>query len=103
MIVIERLEPVPATAKLNQAALDRQGALAATPGVSAGGSDMETTPRRRAGASVVPMLVGLLAAQRAAPHVRTVDFLLLFAGGVAFGVGLMGLIQLLRARRSASG
>jgi hypothetical protein len=49
------------------------------------------------------MLVGLLAAQRAAPHVRTVDFVLLFAGGVAFGVSLMGLIQLLRARRSGSG
>lgn len=64
---------------------------------------METTPRRGAAVSVVPMLVGLLAAQRAAPHVRTVDFLLLFAGGVAFGVGLMGLIQLLRARRSGSG
>ena len=64
---------------------------------------METAPRRRAAVSVVPMLVGLLAAQRAAPHVRTVDFLLLFAGGVAFGVGLMGLIQLLRARRSGSG
>jgi hypothetical protein len=64
---------------------------------------METAPRRRAAVSVVPMLVGLLAAQRAAPHVRTVDFLLLFAGGTAFGVSLMGLIQLLRARRSGSG
>ena len=64
---------------------------------------MEATPRRRAVVSVVPILVGLLAAQRAAPHVRTVDFLLLFAGGVAFGVGLMGLIHMLRARRSGSG
>ena len=64
---------------------------------------METAPRRPAAVSVVPMLVGLLAAQRAAPHVRTVDLLLLFAGGVAFGVGLIGLIQLLRARRSGSG
>jgi hypothetical protein len=64
---------------------------------------METTRRRPAAVSVVPMMVGLLAAQRAASHVRTVDFLLLFAGGVAFGVGLMGLILLLRARRSGSG
>jgi hypothetical protein len=64
---------------------------------------MEPTPRRRVAVSVVPMLVGLLAAQRAAPHVRTVDFLLLFAGGVAFGVSLMGLIQLLQARRLGSG
>jgi hypothetical protein len=63
---------------------------------------MDAPPRRRAAVSVVPMLVGLLAAQRAAPHVRTVDFLLLFAGGVAFGVSLMGLIQLVRARRSGS-
>lgn len=61
---------------------------------------MVATPRRQAAVSVVPMLVGLLAAQRAAPHVRTVDFVLLFAGGVAFGVSLMGLIQLLRGRRS---
>lgn len=63
---------------------------------------MDATPRRRAAASVVPMLVGILAAQRAAPQVRTVDLLLLFAGGIAFGVGLIGLIQLLRARRSGA-
>ncbi|HEY8259274.1 MAG TPA: hypothetical protein VIG08_16575 [Gemmatimonadales bacterium] len=64
---------------------------------------MEAAPRRRAAVSVVPMLVGFLAAQRAAPHVRTVDFLLLFFGGIAVGVSLMGLIQLLRARRSEGG
>lgn len=46
------------------------------------------------------MLIGLLAAQRGAAHVRTVDFVFLFAGGVAFGVGLVMLIQALRARRS---
>ena len=70
---------------------------------SPGESDMEAALRRRPLVSVVPMLVGLLAAQRAAPHVRTVDFVLLFAGGIAFGVSLMGLIQLLRQRRSGSG
>ena len=64
---------------------------------------MDANPRRRAAVSIVPMLVGLLAAQRAAPHVRTVDFLLLFAGGIAVGVGLMGLIQLLRGRRAGVG
>jgi hypothetical protein len=64
---------------------------------------MNAAPRRSAAVSVVPMLVGLLAAQRAAPHVRTVDFVLLFAGGIAVGVSLMGLIQLLRARRSGVG
>jgi hypothetical protein len=63
---------------------------------------MEAPPRRRAAASAVPMLIGLLAAQRAAPHVRTVDFILLFAGGIAFGVSLMGLIQVFRERRSRS-
>jgi hypothetical protein len=63
---------------------------------------METARRRRTAVSVVPMLIGLLAAQRAAPHVRTVDFVLLFAGGIAFGVSLMGLIQLLQAHRSGS-
>jgi hypothetical protein len=52
---------------------------------------------------VVPMLVGLLAARQAAPHVRTVDFILLFAGGVAFGVSLLGLIQMLRARPRPKG
>ncbi len=67
-----------------------------------GGSDMDAPPRRRVAVSVVPMLVGLLAAQRAAPHVRTVDIVLLFAGGIAFGVGLIGLIQLIRARWSGS-
>ena len=64
---------------------------------------MDNTPRRRAAASVLPMLIGLMAAQRAASHVRTVDFLLLFAGGMAFGVGLLGLVQLLKARRSGLG
>jgi hypothetical protein len=46
------------------------------------------------------MIVGLVAAQRAAPHVRAVDFLLLFASGVVFGVSLMGFIQMLQSRRS---
>jgi hypothetical protein len=61
---------------------------------------MESPARRRVAVLVVPMIVGLVTAQRAAPHVRTVDFLLLFASGVVFGVGLMGLMQMLRARRS---
>ena len=45
------------------------------------------------------MLVGLLAAQRGADHVRAVDFLLLFAGGVAFGVGVGELLRFYRDRR----
>jgi hypothetical protein len=61
---------------------------------------MGSPTRRLAAVYVVPMIVGLVAAQRAATHVRTVDFLLLFAAGVVFGVSLMGLIQVLRPRRS---
>ena len=57
----------------------------------------------RAAVFVVPMIVGLVAAQRAAPHVRTVDFVLLFASGVVFGVSLMGLIRILRGERNSSG
>lgn len=64
---------------------------------------MEALSRRHAAVFVVPMILGVVAAQRAAPHVRTVDFLLLFASGVVFGVSLMGLIQHLRARRKGVG
>jgi len=63
---------------------------------------MEQIARRHAVVFVLPMIVGLVTAQRAAPHVRTVDFLLLFASGVIFGVSLMGLIQILRPKRGAS-
>ncbi len=59
---------------------------------------MDTSPRRRVAAFVAPMLIGLVAAQRAIEHVRTVDFLLLFASGMAFGIGLMGVVQALRGR-----
>jgi len=48
------------------------------------------------------MIVGLVTARQAAPHVRTVDFLLLFASGVIFGVSLMALIQHLRTGRPRS-
>jgi hypothetical protein len=63
---------------------------------------MERLTRRHAAVFAVPMIVGLVTAQRAASHVRTVDFLLLFASGVLFGVGLMALIQNLRASGAAS-
>jgi len=48
------------------------------------------------------MVVGLIAAQKAVPHVRTVDFILLFASGVLFGVSLMGLIQFIRTSRRST-
>jgi hypothetical protein len=64
---------------------------------------MNTPTRRRAAVFVVPMIVGLVTAQRAAPHVRLVDFVLLFASGVLFGVSFMGLIRSLRPTGQMSG
>ena len=64
---------------------------------------MDTPSRRRLAVFAVPMVIGPVTAQRAAPHVRAVDFLLLFGSGVIFGVSLMGLIQVWRARDSSSG
>jgi hypothetical protein len=62
---------------------------------------MDSPTRRRAAVFVAPMIAGLVSAQRAAPRVRLVDFLLLFASGVIFGVSLMGLIQFLRQPRTS--
>jgi hypothetical protein len=63
---------------------------------------MDRPTRRRAAIFAAPMIVGLVAARRAAPHVRLVDFLLLFASGVIFGISLMGLVQALRQPRRLS-
>jgi hypothetical protein len=54
--------------------------------------------RRHAAVFVVPLIIGLVSAQRLVPHMRAVDLLTLFASGALFGVGLMGLIQALRAK-----
>jgi hypothetical protein len=64
---------------------------------------MDKPSRSRLAVFAVPMVIGLVTAQRAATHVRAVDFLLLFASGVVFGVSLMGLIQVWKARGSSSG
>jgi len=63
---------------------------------------MSSSPGPRAAGFAAPMLIGLLAAQRGAEHVRTVDFIFLFFGGLAFGVGLGQLIAFYRARRAAA-
>jgi hypothetical protein len=63
---------------------------------------MDAPVRRRAAVFAAPMVVGLIAAQKAVPHVRTVDFILLFASGVLFGVSLMGLIQFIRTSRRST-
>jgi len=59
---------------------------------------MDGPHTRRPAVVAMPLIIGLFAAQRGAAHVRTVDFLLLFAGGTLFGIGLTRLIQVLRAR-----
>jgi hypothetical protein len=60
---------------------------------------MDSPDPRRTAVFVAPLVLTLVMAQRAAPQVRAVDFLLVFASGVIFGVSLMGLIQFLRAGR----
>jgi hypothetical protein len=59
---------------------------------------MDQPARRRIAISVAPLIVTLVAARRAAPHVLAVDFVLLFASGVVFGVTLMGIIQMWRSQ-----
>jgi hypothetical protein len=44
------------------------------------------------------MIIALAAGRQVVPHVRTVDFLLIFAAGAVFGVTLVGVIRALRAR-----
>ena len=60
---------------------------------------MDASARRRPVFYIVPVLVGLLVAQRAGANVRTVDFVTIFAGGVLLGVGLLGLLRGLREKR----
>ena len=61
---------------------------------------MDQPPRRRVVVFAIPLIITLVAARQAAPRVRAVDFLLLFASGVVFGVTLMGLIQTWKAGKS---
>jgi hypothetical protein len=51
----------------------------------------------RAAVFVGPMIIALVMAQRAAPNVRAVDFLVGFGSGVLFGISLLRLIQIIRA------
>ena len=64
---------------------------------------MPPLTRRHTAVFAVPMIIGLVTAQRAAPHVRTVDFLLLFASGALFGISLMGLLQAWRSKGQSPG
>jgi hypothetical protein len=64
---------------------------------------MNSPSRRRLGIFAIPMVTGVVMAPRATPNVRTVDFLVLFASGVIFGVSLMGLIGVWKAQRGSAG
>ena len=64
---------------------------------------MDRPSRRHLAVFAIPLVIALVMARRAAPNVRTVDFLLLFASGVLFGVTLMGLIQMWKRQGSSSG
>jgi len=64
---------------------------------------MSPLTRSHAAVFAIPMIIGLVTAQRAALHVRTVDFLLLFASGALFGISLMGLIQIWRSKGRSPG
>ena len=61
---------------------------------------MSAAARRRPYMFGPAMFIGIIAAQRAAGHVAGVDFLLLFAGGTAFGIGVSELVRFFRARRA---
>ena len=63
---------------------------------------MNTTVRRRGAVYAIPLVIALVMAQRAAPHVRTVDFIVVFASGVLFGVTLTGLVQFLKRESRVS-
>ena len=58
---------------------------------------METEKRKRGSNAilVIPLLVAFASASRLGDHVRTVDFLQIFAAGVIVGVVLMRLFQLI--------
>ena len=61
---------------------------------------MSSPYRRRVAVFVLPLVIVMITARHAAAHVRTVDFITLFASGVVFGVSLMGLVQMWKARGS---
>lgn len=59
---------------------------------------MNSSLGRRAGVFSIPMILAFVAARHAAPSIRTVDFLVVFAAGAVFGATLFGLIRAIRAR-----
>lgn len=62
---------------------------------------MERNVRGRAMVFAMSLALALTVVFRVSGAVRAVDFLRIFASGALFGVGLMGLIQLLRGRSNS--
>ena len=59
---------------------------------------MERSARGRTMPFAMALVLGLATSLRLAGSMRAVDFLQVFASGALFGVGLVGLIQMLRSR-----
>jgi hypothetical protein len=59
---------------------------------------MEKSSRKHVAIFIAPLVVAFIAASRIGDHVRTVDFLQIFASGTIVGVSLMGLIQTLKKK-----
>ena len=64
---------------------------------------MNAPSRRRAAVYAVPMIIALIGVHSVVQHIRTVDFVLVFAAGAIFGVTLVGVIRALRGRGETGG
>jgi hypothetical protein len=49
------------------------------------------------------MIIALIGVHSVVQHIRTVDFVLVFAAGAIFGVTLVGVIRALRGRGETGG
>jgi len=63
---------------------------------------MSDSPKHRPAMFGPLMVIGLIASQRALVHsnVSTVDYVLLFAGGACFGIGITELVRFIQMRRT---
>ena len=63
---------------------------------------MSDSPKHRPVMFGPLMFIGLIASQRALAHsnIRTGDFVLLFAGGACFGIGITELVRFVQMRRT---
>ena len=61
---------------------------------------MSDSPKHRPAMFGPLMFIGLLASQRALAHgnIRAIDYVLLFAGGACFGIGITELVRFFQMR-----